>query len=83
VPKDDGREHASNVHALILQANHQLNMAKFALDSDGDVSLSVEMPTEGFTYSHFADAMTALSIYADEYRDQFNEACHEATGEVV
>jgi hypothetical protein len=83
VPRTDGREHGSNVHMLILQANHQLNMAKFALDSDGDVSLSVEMPTEGFTYSHFADAMTALSVYADEYRERFDEACQESAGEVV
>lgn len=83
VPKPDGREHPSNMHALILQANHQLNMAKFALDSDGDVSLSVEMPTEGFTYSHFADAMTALSVYADEYRGRFDDACQESAGEVV
>jgi len=73
----------SSIHSLILRTNGALNMAKFALDLDGDVSLSVVLPTDGFSYSHFADAMTALSVYADAYRGPFEDAASDDAGEVV
>jgi hypothetical protein len=40
-------------------------MAKFAVDSDGDVILTVELPRENLDYSEFSDALGALSHYAD------------------
>ena len=85
VERPSGREHGSAVLDLLLRANHQLNMAKFAVDGDGDVSLSVELPTEGFGYSQFADALTALSHYADLYQPRFSavEDDDEGSGEVV
>ena len=81
----DGEAHQGPVLDLLLRANHALNMAKFALDNDGDVSLSVELPTEGFGYSQFADALTALSHYADAYRPLFEDAAQAkvSEGEVV
>ncbi|MFZ9887294.1 MAG: YbjN domain-containing protein [Myxococcota bacterium] len=63
---------AQVVHRLMLRANHDLNLAKFALDQDGDVVLMVELPREGFAYSHFADSLTALSHYADQWRPAFD-----------
>lgn len=83
---DDGDQaHGAPVLDLLLRANHALNMAKFALDNDGDLSLSVELPTEGFAYSQFADALTALSHYADAYRPLFEDAsiAEVNEGEVV
>ena len=41
-------------------------MTKFCLDSDGDVVLTVELPTENMDYSEFSDALGALSHYADD-----------------
>ncbi len=85
VDREDEQAHQSPVLDLLLRANHALNMAKFALDNDGDVSISVELPTEGFGYSQFADALTALSHYADAYRPLFEDAARVevSEGEVV
>lgn len=59
----------------LLRLNQAINMAKFGIDRDGDVFLAVELPTEGFTYSHFKDGLDALSHYADtRYRDIFELA---------
>src|SRR5690349_16152349 len=45
--------HGDSVLTTILRANHELNLAKFAIDEDGDVLLSVELPLEGFGYTQF------------------------------
>ena len=79
VPRPEGGEHGPEVLELLLTANHEVNLAKFGLDEDGDVVLAVELPCEGFGYSHFADALTALSHYADLYGPRF-EATLEAVG---
>ncbi len=68
---------------LLLELNYTVNLAKFLVDNDGDIALNVELPAEGFSYSHFADALTALSHYADEHRRAFDEAMGETGGEVV
>jgi len=55
------------LHHYLLRVNQIMSMTKFYVDSDGDVGLSVELPTESFDYSEFADALNALSYYADKY----------------
>ena len=50
----------------LLKLNHEMNMAKFTVDSDGDVILTVELPTENLDYSEFSDALGALAYYADD-----------------
>ena len=47
-------------------ANHTANLVKLGIDDDGDAFIIVELPSEGFTYSHFASAVGALSHAADE-----------------
>jgi hypothetical protein len=74
VVRHEDQPHGEAVLDVILRANHELNLAKFALDEDGDVLLSVELPLEGFGYSQFADALTALSHYADSYRSKVDDA---------
>lgn len=56
-----------NLHAYLLKLNYVINMAKFSIDDDGDVVLTVELPTEGFTYSDFSDGLNAVSFYADAH----------------
>jgi hypothetical protein len=64
----------------LLRLNHEANLAKFGIDSDGDVFLTIELPTQGFTYTHFADALGAIAHYADAtYRDVFNLAHSDDT----
>jgi hypothetical protein len=61
----------------LLKANHELNLAKLAIDDDNDISLSVELAADGFGYSHFSDALTALAHYADEYKERFDDAVRD------
>ena len=64
-----------HLNAYLLRLNHVINMAKFAVDLDGDVVLSVELPTENLVFSEFADGLNALSYYADlHYREILNVA---------
>ncbi|MBU0491344.1 MAG: YbjN domain-containing protein [Chloroflexi bacterium] len=55
------------LHTHLMRLNRDINMAKFCLDNDMDVVLTVELPREGFDYSEFADAIGALSHYADNH----------------
>ena len=59
----------------LLRLNREINMAKFAIDDDADVVLTVELPTENLDASEFKDALDALSYYADKhYLDVLNLA---------
>ena len=50
----------------LLKLNYEINMAKFTIDGDGDVILTVELPSENLDYSEFSDALGALAYYADD-----------------
>lgn len=63
-PKDEACSSRLNWHMLRL--NRDINLAKFCLDADGDVVLTVELPTENLDYSEFSDALGALCHYADD-----------------
>lgn len=50
---------------LLAVANQQASLVKLGLDDDGDAFINVELPTEGFEYSQFSAALTALTHAAD------------------
>lgn len=56
------------LYQRLLELNRELNLAKLALDPDGDVVLTVELPTEHLDEPEFHDALAALSYYGDRYR---------------
>jgi len=59
----------------LLRLNYEINLAKFGVDSDGDIVLAVELPREKLDYNEFSDALGALSYYADEtYLEALNLA---------
>lgn len=62
-----GEREALALYRHILKLNRDMNMAKFSLDEDGDLTLSVELPTENLDDSEFKDALDALSFYADRH----------------
>ena len=62
-----GEREALALYRHLLKLNRDMNMAKFSLDQDGDVILSVELPTENLDDSEFKDALDALSFYADRH----------------
>lgn len=65
VPAPEDARCEAKLYAHLLRLCQQINMAKFAVDSDGDVILTVELPRESLDYSEFSDALGALSHYAD------------------
>ena len=64
-PEDPAIEH--RLHRQLLRLNREINMAKFAIDDEGDVVLTVELPTENLDASEFRDALDALCFYADRH----------------
>ena len=64
-PKNE--ECALQLYRHLLRLNREMNMAKFAIDDDADVVLTVELPTENLDESEFKDALDALSYYADRH----------------
>ena len=54
------------LYKRLLRLNQEINMAKFTVDGDGDVILTVELPSENLDYSEFSDALGALAYYADD-----------------
>lgn len=74
VTRPEGVAPGTPLLRTLLQVNHELNLAKLAINDDQDVALSVEMPAEGFVFSHFSNALTALAHYADEYKARLEAA---------
>jgi hypothetical protein len=54
------------LYKRLLRLNHEINLAKFTVDRDGDVILTVELPSENLDYGEFSDALGALAYYADD-----------------
>jgi hypothetical protein len=62
-PEDSTR--AAALYDELLRLNHVLMLAKFSIDDDLDVVLSVEYPLGMLDPSEVSDALSALSHYAD------------------
>ncbi len=58
----------TRVHTMeaMLHFNREMNLAKFVLDEDEDVTLTVELPVNALSYEVFAEGLTALAYYADD-----------------
>ena len=67
-PEDPSR--AAALYDRLLELNQSLLMAKFSIDDDLDVVLSVEYPSEELDRSEFDDALDVLSYYADRHYDE-------------
>lgn len=60
-------ERAGRLYQRLLELNQKLLMAKFSIDDDFDVVLSVEYPAAEMDRSEFDDALDVLSYYADQH----------------
>ncbi len=58
----------------LLVLNREMNLAKFSVDEDGDVILSVEYPRADLDPSEVRDAVDVLSFYAEKYRAEVQAA---------
>ena len=64
VPTDPALELPLLRRLLVL--NREVTLAKFALEKR-DVVLTVELATEGLTWTHLKDALDALTFYAAKH----------------
>ncbi len=67
-PEDE--DASAKLYDRLLQLNQSLLMAKFSIDDDLDVVLSVEYPSGELDRSEFDDALDVLSYYADRHYDE-------------
>jgi hypothetical protein len=65
LPTDEGGDLLAE---RLLRHNREMNLAKFSVDEDGDVILSVEYPLRDLDPSEVRDAIDVLSFYAEKYR---------------
>lgn len=68
-----------NLSRHLVRLNYDLTMAKFVIDDEGDVALTVELPAEDLTYAHFAVAVAALATAAEENYDEVLNLSQDAT----
>lgn len=68
-------EASAKLYDRLLGLNHTLLMAKFSIDDDLDIVLSVEYPTAELDESEFCDALDVLSYYADKHYDELQSFC--------
>lgn len=70
VKSPEDKDASGKLYNRLLQLNQTLLMAKFSIDDDLDVVLSVEYPSEQLDRSEFDDALDVLSYYADRHYDE-------------
>ena len=64
------QERSAKLYGRLLELNQSLLMAKFSIDDDLDIVLSVEYPFAQLDRSEFDDALDVLSYYADRHYDE-------------
>jgi hypothetical protein len=64
---------AAQLYRRLLELNQDLLMAKFSIDDDLDVVLSVEYPTRELDKSEFDDALDVMSYYADRHYEELRQ----------
>jgi hypothetical protein len=64
----------------LLRQNRDMFQAKFAYDDDGDVVLTVELPTESLDFSEIKTALTDLVENAIRHRATLRAAAAAARG---
>ncbi len=63
----------------LLRMNRDMYQCKFAYDEDGDVVLTVELPTESLDVGEVKSALTTLVRHAVEHRATLREAAAAAS----
>ncbi len=71
LPADD--KAARKLMDRLLHLNHGLNMAKFSVDDDGDVVLSVDYPLADLQETEVRDALDVLAYFADKHWEELSE----------
>ncbi|MFO0626383.1 MAG: YbjN domain-containing protein [Polyangiales bacterium] len=71
LPADDTK--ADLLYKRLLKLNGEILLARFSLDEDGDVILSVELPVTDLDASEIRDALDVLSVYAERHQGELRQ----------
>ena len=74
-----GGDNPHDLARWLLRMNRDMAMTKFAYDDDGDVVLTVEVPTESLDYEEVAAALTGLVQHTVMHRATLRGASDGAT----
>jgi hypothetical protein len=74
-----GGENSYDLARWLLRMNRDMAMTKFAYDDDGDVVLTVEVPTESLDYEEVQAALEGLVRSAVQHRGTLRAASDGAT----
>jgi len=74
-----GGDNTFDLARWLLRMNRDMAMTKFAYDDDGDVVLTVEVPTESLDYEEVRAALTGLVDHAVMHRATLRAASDGAT----
>jgi hypothetical protein len=61
---------AERLYERLLRLNGEIMLARFSLDEDGDVLLSVEFPAADLDPSEIRDALDVLTYYAEKHQPE-------------
>lgn len=64
---------AEKLYLRLLKLNGELLLARFSLDEDGDVILSVELPLSDLDTSEIKDSLDVLSVYAERHQGELRQ----------
>jgi hypothetical protein len=64
---------AEKLYLRLLKLNGELLLARFSLDEDGDVILSVELPLNDLDASEIQDSLDVLSVYAERHQGELRQ----------
>ena len=64
---------AETLYDLLLRLNGEIMLARFSLDEDGDVLLSVEFPATDLDPSEIRDALDVLTYYAERHQPEIKQ----------
>lgn len=67
------QQKADKLYLRLLALNGEMLLARFSLDEDGDVVLSVEFPIEDLDASEVRDCLDVLSVYADRHQTELRQ----------
>lgn len=67
----------------LLRQNRDMPQLKFGIDDDGDVVLTVELPTESLDYSELSGALEGLVRHGLEHRATLRAAADAARGKTA
>jgi len=69
-----GGDNSFELARWLLRMNRDMYQCKFAYDEDGDVVMTVELPTEALDYGEIQKALETLLAHAVEHRATLRKA---------